>query len=377
MNSFDYVRPATVAEAVAAAAAARRGLSRGRHQPARPDEGRRHAARTGSSTSPACPGLDRIEHAAGRRRAHRRAGPQRRPRPRPRLRRAPIPPSPRRCCPAPPPQLRNAATVGGNLLQRTRCAYFYDTASACNKREPGSRLRRAAAARTACTPCSAGASAASPPTRPTSACRWSRSTPWSRSRAARAGARSRSTPSTACPATTPERETVLEPGELIVARPAAGRGRRLRRACALPQGPRAHLLRLRGRLGRRGPAARGRPIAEARIALGGVAAKPWRAREAEAVLAGADARAETPSAAPPRPRSPRPGPPATTPSRSSSRAASSSRALTLAAAGTPDAHARPARLPLRRPARSADPCLRSRSPRRRPTSATAPTSASR
>ena len=34
-------------------------------------------------------------------------------------------------------QLRNAATVGGNLLQRTRCAYFYDTASACNKREPG------------------------------------------------------------------------------------------------------------------------------------------------------------------------------------------------------------------------------------------------
>src|SRR5580700_7893815 len=34
-------------------------------------------------------------------------------------------------------QLRNAATVGGNLLQRTRCAYFYDVASACNKREPG------------------------------------------------------------------------------------------------------------------------------------------------------------------------------------------------------------------------------------------------
>src|SRR5271170_345072 len=34
-------------------------------------------------------------------------------------------------------QLRNAATVGGNLMQRTRCAYFYDTASACNKRTPG------------------------------------------------------------------------------------------------------------------------------------------------------------------------------------------------------------------------------------------------
>src|SRR5438477_7416588 len=35
-------------------------------------------------------------------------------------------------------QLRNAATVGGNLLQRTRCGYFYDSASACNKRQPGS-----------------------------------------------------------------------------------------------------------------------------------------------------------------------------------------------------------------------------------------------
>jgi len=36
------------------------------------------------------------------------------------------------------PQLRNAATTGGNLLQRTRCYYFYDTGTPCNKREPGS-----------------------------------------------------------------------------------------------------------------------------------------------------------------------------------------------------------------------------------------------
>lgn len=35
------------------------------------------------------------------------------------------------------PQLRNMATTGGNLLQRTRCYYFYDTGTACNKREPG------------------------------------------------------------------------------------------------------------------------------------------------------------------------------------------------------------------------------------------------
>ncbi|MGE7417318.1 FAD binding domain-containing protein [Methylobacterium tarhaniae] len=36
------------------------------------------------------------------------------------------------------PQLRNAATTGGNLLQRTRCYYFYDEGTPCNKREPGS-----------------------------------------------------------------------------------------------------------------------------------------------------------------------------------------------------------------------------------------------
>jgi xanthine dehydrogenase YagS FAD-binding subunit len=36
------------------------------------------------------------------------------------------------------PRLRNVATVGGNLLQRTRCYYFYDLSTACNKREPGS-----------------------------------------------------------------------------------------------------------------------------------------------------------------------------------------------------------------------------------------------
>ncbi|WP_174243207.1 xanthine dehydrogenase family protein subunit M, partial [Beijerinckia sp. L45] len=35
------------------------------------------------------------------------------------------------------PQLRNAATTGGNLLQRTRCYYFYDADTPCNKREPG------------------------------------------------------------------------------------------------------------------------------------------------------------------------------------------------------------------------------------------------
>ena len=44
----------------------------------------------------------------------------------------------RRCSPARPGQLRNMATVGGNLLQRTRCPYFQDVTKPCNKREPGS-----------------------------------------------------------------------------------------------------------------------------------------------------------------------------------------------------------------------------------------------
>ena len=39
-------------------------------------------------------------------------------------------------------QLRNRATTGGNLLQRTRCYYFYDTTKPCNKRQPGIGLRR-------------------------------------------------------------------------------------------------------------------------------------------------------------------------------------------------------------------------------------------
>src|SRR5215468_12609046 len=57
-------------------------------------------------------------------------------------------------------QLRNAATLGGNLLQRTRCAYFYDVASRCNKREPGTGCD-AVGGETGCMPSLAGARAAS------------------------------------------------------------------------------------------------------------------------------------------------------------------------------------------------------------------------
>jgi len=99
-------------------------------------------------------------------------------------------------------QLRNAATVGGNLLQRTRCGYFYDAASACNKREPGAgcdafhgenRLHAVLGWSEACIAT----------IRRISACRWSRSTPWWRSKAEPAGARSRSKRCIVCPAIRP------------------------------------------------------------------------------------------------------------------------------------------------------------------------------
>jgi xanthine dehydrogenase YagS FAD-binding subunit len=73
-------------------------------------------------------------------------------------------------------QLRNMATNGGNLLQRTRCPYFYDTALPCNKREPGTGCG-AAKGSTGCTRSSAGARSASRPTRATWRTRSTRSMP--------------------------------------------------------------------------------------------------------------------------------------------------------------------------------------------------------
>jgi xanthine dehydrogenase YagS FAD-binding subunit len=183
-------------------------------------------------------------------------------------------------------QLRNAATVGGNLLQRTRCAYFYDTASACNKRDPG-------------TGCDAvggenrmhailGWSEHCIATHPSDFC-----VPLVALDAAvevQGAAGRRDIPLDAfhlLPGTTPQKETVLAPGELITAvrLPAeaaafAAHARYLkireRTSYAFAVVSAAAALRLDGGA-----------IAEARIALGGVALKPWRARAAEAVLAGA------------------------------------------------------------------------------------------
>jgi xanthine dehydrogenase YagS FAD-binding subunit len=183
-------------------------------------------------------------------------------------------------------QLRNAATVGGNLLQRTRCAYFYDTASACNKRDPGAgcdalggenRLHAIL-----------GWSAHCIATNPSDFC-----VPLAALDAVVevAGANGRRDIPLddfhLLPGDTPNRETLLEPGELITAvrlppqaAAFAANARYLkireRTSYAFAVVSAAAALRLDGGA-----------IAEARIALGGVALKPWRARAAEAALAGA------------------------------------------------------------------------------------------
>ncbi len=113
-------------------------------------------------------------------------------------------------------QLRNAATTGGNLMQRTRCPYFYDTASACNKRDPG-----------------AGCDAKGGDTRPHAVLGWSEHcvathpsdfcVPLAALDAVveiQGSSGRREVPLETfhrLPGSEPQRETVLEPGELILA----------------------------------------------------------------------------------------------------------------------------------------------------------------
>jgi xanthine dehydrogenase YagS FAD-binding subunit len=182
-------------------------------------------------------------------------------------------------------QLRNAATVGGNLLQRTRCAYFYDTASHCNKREPGSGCdARLGENRMHAV---LGWSEACIATHPSDFC-----VPLAALDAVveiegKAGRREVALEDFhRLPGETPERDSVLEPGDLIVAvrlpaaaRDFAGHARYLkvreRTSYAFAVVSAAAALRIEAG-----------KIADARLALGGVAAKPWRARAAEKFLAG-------------------------------------------------------------------------------------------
>jgi xanthine dehydrogenase YagS FAD-binding subunit len=181
-------------------------------------------------------------------------------------------------------QLRNAATAGGNLLQRTRCAYFYDTASACNKRDTGAGCDAMGGENR--THAILGWTEHCIATHPSDFCVPLAALDAVVEIAGPAGRRDVPLETFhLLPGTTPERETVLESGELITAvrlppdaANFAANARYLkireRTSYAFAVVSAAAALRLDGGT-----------IAEARIALGGVALKPWRARAAEAVLA--------------------------------------------------------------------------------------------
>lgn len=181
-------------------------------------------------------------------------------------------------------QLRNLATVGGNLMQRTRCVYFQDVTKPCNKRRPGSGCP----ARTGehhnlaiighSEPCIA--------THPSDMAVALAALDASVHVQGRAGARTLPLGELhRLPGDRPDRDTVLEHGELITAieippLPAAARSEyrkvRERRSFAFALVSVAAVLNLES----------DGSVADARIALGGVAAVPWRARVAENALRG-------------------------------------------------------------------------------------------
>lgn len=180
-------------------------------------------------------------------------------------------------------QLRNKATTAGNLLQRTRCYYFTDVAMPCNKRVPGSGC--AAIGGFNRIHAILGASEACIATHPSDMAVAMRALdavveivgPDGRTRLIPLAAFHR------LPGNTPQVETVLQPGELIVAvvlpPPPAGvqlyRKVRDRASYAFALVSVAAIIDISG----------GR-IAGARLAFGGLAHKPWRVEQAEAALVG-------------------------------------------------------------------------------------------
>jgi xanthine dehydrogenase YagS FAD-binding subunit len=187
-------------------------------------------------------------------------------------------------------QIRNMATVGGNIMQRTRCYYFYDEAAKCNKREPGSGcdaidgFNRIHAILGASDSCIA--------THPSDMCVALAALDATVRVDGPQGERTIAFETFHClPGDTPHIETTLRPGELITSialpRPAfAGSWRyhkvRDRASYAFALVSLAAALDIENG-----------KIRNARLALGGVAPKPWRAREAERVLSGAEVSVET------------------------------------------------------------------------------------
>lgn len=185
------------------------------------------------------------------------------------------------------PQIRNMATVGGNLLQRTRCTYFYDTeGSRCNKRAPGSgcdaiggfnRIHAVLGASDACVATHpsdmAVALVALDATVHLSSDAGERTIPLAELHR--------------LPGDRPEIETVLSPEELITAVELP----------ALPLAARSTYRKVRDRASyafalisvAAALSVEDGKVADVRLALGGVAPKPWRATRAEVALRGGPA----------------------------------------------------------------------------------------
>ena len=188
-------------------------------------------------------------------------------------------------------QLRNMATVGGNLLQRTRCPYFYNVSFACNKREPGSgcsaihgynRMLAILGTSNKCIATNASdmnvALTALDAVVNVQGTKGERAIPI--------------TNFYLLPGDTPHIETVLEKGDLIT-------------SVSLPNIPYAanasHYLKVRDRASFEFALASAAvalnitngKIKAARIALGGVGTKPWRASRAEEILTGASPDEQT------------------------------------------------------------------------------------
>ena len=181
------------------------------------------------------------------------------------------------------PQLRNMATIGGNLLQRTRCPYFRETSFPCNKRSPGSgcsalagehRMHAILGASDACVAVHpsdlAVALVALDAVVHTRGAGGERTIPID--------------DFYLLPGSAPERETVLQHGELIVGVEVP----------ASPYDARSRYLKVRERASYEFALVSTAvaielvdgTVSSARVALGGVAPKPWRAQAAEEVLVG-------------------------------------------------------------------------------------------
>ena len=187
-------------------------------------------------------------------------------------------------------QLRNKASTGGNLLQRTRCPYFYDTAAVCNKRDPGSGC--AAIGGINRIHAILGASDACIATHPSDMAVAMTALEAEIELLDAEGAARRLAIGEfhRLPGDTPHIETVLGPGEMItsVLLPQPPPGRQLYRKVRDRSSYEFALISVAAVV-----ATEQGTISTARVAFGGVAHKPWRSVEAEAALAGRPATMAT------------------------------------------------------------------------------------